>query len=269
MPSLVTDRGVVHYETVGRGRPVVLLHCWLGSWNNWRASMELLSHSFRVHALDFWGFGESSAQSRYEISDYVAMVDTFMEHMGIASAPVLGHSMGGSVSLCLALEHPRRVQRVTIIGSPVDGASLAFWLHIVGRQPFGWLAWNVPFFLPVVMRAYSPWIASDHTRWYKMFMADINRSTMEAFSHSIGSLAKMDLRPRLREFRMPVLGIFGQGDNIVNPNQAELVNQMPHGHSLVFEHSRHYPMLDEGERFHQVLLEFLQEPDRTSRAEQV
>jgi len=267
MPSLVTDRGVVHYETIGRGRPVVLLHCWLGSWSNWRASMEALSDRFRVHALDFWGFGESSSQSRYTISDYVAMVETFMEHMGIESAPVLGHSMGGSVTLRMALEHPQRVTRVVIIGSPVDGASLAFWLHIAGRQPFGWLAWNVPGFLPLAMKIYSPWIAKDHKHWYKMFMDDINRSTMQAFSYSIGSLAKMDLRPRLGEFQMPVLGIFGKGDNIVNPNQAELVDQMPHGHSVIFEDSRHYPMLDESERFYNTLLEFLREPDSTSRTE--
>ena len=43
MGSIVTDRGVVHHETVGRGRPVLLLHRWLGSWDNWRDSMEVLS----------------------------------------------------------------------------------------------------------------------------------------------------------------------------------------------------------------------------------
>jgi len=269
MPSLVTDRGVVHYETIGRGRPVVLLHCWLGSWNNWRDSMEVLSRSYRVHALDFWGFGDSSTQSRYEISDYAAMVEVFMEHMGIASAPVLGHSMGGSVSLALALARPDRVQKVVIVGSPVVGSSLSFWLQVAGIQPFGWLAWNVPFFLPIAMKLYSPWIARDHRRWYKMFMDDIDRITMQSFSYSIGSLAKMDLRPRLREFTMPVLGIFGKKDNLVNPNQADLVNQMPFGHSVIFAHSRHYPMLDESERFYSTLLEFLEEPHITSRGEEL
>jgi len=257
MGSIVTDRGVVHYETIGRGRPVVLLHCWLGSWSNWRDSMEVLSRSFRVHALDFWGFGDSSRQHRYEIGDYVAMVEIFMDRMGIDCAPILGHSMGGSVSLCLALSQPQKVQKVAIVGSPIDGSSIAFWLHLAGRQPFGWLAWNVPFFLPAAMKLYSPWIAHDHQRWYQMFMKDMNRTTMQAFSYSIGSLAKMDLRPRLQELTMPVLGIFGRKDNIVHPNQADLVRQMPKGRSLIFDHSRHYPMLDESDRFHQVLLEFL------------
>jgi pimeloyl-ACP methyl ester carboxylesterase len=263
MGSIVTERGVVHYETIGRGRPVLLLHCWLGSWANWRDSMEMLSRSYRVHALDFWGFGESSKQEyRYQIADYVAMVQTFMERMGIAAAPVLGHSMGGSVALSLALAQPQSVEKVAIVGSPVVGTSLAFWLKIAGRQPFGWLAWNVPFFLPIAMKLYSPWIARDAGRWYRMFMQDINRTHMQAFSYSIGSLAKMDLRPRLSAFAMPVWGIFGRGDNIVNPDQVELVRQMPRGRGIVFENSRHYPMLDESERFYQVLRDFLALPVR-------
>jgi pimeloyl-ACP methyl ester carboxylesterase len=260
MGSIVTDRGVVHYETIGRGPAALLLHCWLGSWANWRDAMTVLARSYRVHALDFWGFGESSEQHHYEIADYVSMVETFMDTLGIASAPVLGHSMGGSVALCLALKQPERVQKVVIVGSPVDGASLSFWLHVAGKPFFGWLAWNVPFFLPVVMRLYAPWIATDHRRWYRMFKEDINRTSMQAFCYSIGSLAQMDLRPRLQDFKMPVLGIFGAKDNIVNPNQAALVNRMPFGRSIIFERSRHYPMLDESERFFQTLLAFLQEP---------
>ncbi len=38
MSSIVTERGIVHYETFGRGQPVVLLHCWLGSWNYWMST---------------------------------------------------------------------------------------------------------------------------------------------------------------------------------------------------------------------------------------
>jgi len=59
---------------------------------------------------------------------------------------------------------------------------------------------------------------------------------------------------------MPVWGIFGRGDNIVNPNQVELVRKMPRGRGIVFERSRHYPMLDESERFYQVLRDFLALP---------
>jgi pimeloyl-ACP methyl ester carboxylesterase len=104
LSSIVTSQGVVHYETYGRGRPVVLLHGWLGSWGCWSATMEALAPSYRTYALDFWGFGESDKRREsYYISDFIALVDQFLERLGIQSAPIIGHSMGGTVALSLAL----------------------------------------------------------------------------------------------------------------------------------------------------------------------
>ena len=59
MGSIVTDRGVVHYETTGRGRPVVFLHGWIGLWRYWMQTMEELAFSHRSYAFDLWGFGDT------------------------------------------------------------------------------------------------------------------------------------------------------------------------------------------------------------------
>ena len=100
MASLVTERGIVHYEVYGRGRPVLLLHGWLNSWAVWRPTVQLLGQEFRVYALDFFGFGESGSQSEdYSVANFVSMVDQFMDRMGIIKAPLIGHSMGGTVAL--------------------------------------------------------------------------------------------------------------------------------------------------------------------------
>ena len=50
---------MVHYEVYGRGKPVILLHGWLGSWGLWQETMAYLGAFYRTYALDFWGFGES------------------------------------------------------------------------------------------------------------------------------------------------------------------------------------------------------------------
>ena len=62
MSSIVTDQGILHYQAVGRGRPLILLHGWVNSWDVWRDSMLRLArdHQYRVYALDFWGFGDSA-----------------------------------------------------------------------------------------------------------------------------------------------------------------------------------------------------------------
>ncbi|PKN88695.1 MAG: alpha/beta hydrolase, partial [Chloroflexi bacterium HGW-Chloroflexi-8] len=59
MSSIATDKGILHYEVIGRGRPVIFLHGWLGSWQLWQQTMANMAGSFRTYALDFWGFGES------------------------------------------------------------------------------------------------------------------------------------------------------------------------------------------------------------------
>ena len=131
MSSITTDQGIVHYEVYGRGRPVILLHGWLGSWGLWQETMGFLGRFYRTYALDFWGFGESGKKREtYAVQDFVSLVDQFMEQLGIANAPLVGHSMGGTVSLSVAIKYPQRVSKVVVVGSPIVGSSLALPLTI-------------------------------------------------------------------------------------------------------------------------------------------
>ncbi len=258
MSSIVTDRGIVHYETYGRGRPVVLLHCWMGSWSYWYSTMEYLGkHRYKTYALDFWGFGDSAKQGSFTVAEYVEMVHQFMQRMGVSRAPVMGHSMGGSVTLTLALEHPQLVSKFAIVGSPIVGSSLSFLLKLSGYRLIGRLLYTTGF-LPYLMKTLSISYARDWRTLNGMFERDISRTTMESFSDSIRDLRGIDLRPRLSELTIPAMGIFGRKDNIVNPNQGEVLRQGVK-HSIVhyFEYSGHFPMLDETEHFHQVILDFL------------
>jgi len=259
MSSIVTDRGLVHYEACGHGRPVILLHGWLESWVPWMGTMEALGRSHKTYALDFWGFGESGKQEgSFTVQDYIEMVDQFMECLGIGQALVIGHSMGGTVSLGLVLEHPERVQKVAVVGSPIVGDGLALFLRLAARRSLASLVYQVPGALPLGVRLLSPFLARDWKTWYKMFEHDLSRTTLESFHYSIASLRKTDLRSRLKEIRVPALGIYGRVDRIVNPKQGEVLTQStPMAEVRYFERSGHFPMLDEPERFYQALCEFL------------
>lgn len=259
MSSIVTDRGVVHYEAHGRGRPVILLHGWLESWIPWMGTMKALSSRFKTYALDFWGFGESGKQGgTFTVRDYVEMVGQFMERLGIERAPIIGHSMGGTVSLSLAMEHPERVQQVAVVGSPIVGDGLALFLRLAARRSLASMAYRVPGVLPLGVRLFSPLLARDWKTWYKMFEDDLSRTTLESFHYSIASLRHTDLRSRLEEIRVPTLGIYGRIDRIVDPRQREvLARGVPLAEISYFEQSGHFPMLDEPERFYQTLGAFL------------
>ncbi len=259
MSSIVTDQGIVHYEAYGRGKPVILLHGWINSWDVWRDSMIAIASlgRYKVYALDFWGFGESAKEQAppFKIDSYAQMVDQFMEALGIERAPVFGHSMGGTVALKLTLDHPQRVTRVAIVGSPIDGRSLNLFLKLAGVRWIAHLIWRIPLILRMVM-----WIvlAGDSPKVRRMIFRDVSKANTESFFRSIGDLHHTNLFPRLQEIRVPTLGVFGVRDNIVNPNQAEMLTQgVPHARVQMMPRSRHFPMLDEPERFIATIQDFL------------
>jgi pimeloyl-ACP methyl ester carboxylesterase len=178
-----------------------------------------------------------------------------MESMGIQRAPIIGHSMGGTVGLMMTLRHPERVSKAAIIGSPIIGDSLNFLLKLGGRE---WIA-DTLFQLPWVLRAVIWFIlAGDSSRVRHMIYRDVSRASAESFFRSIEDLHRTDLRSRMGEINVPTMGIFGKHDNIVHPGQADVLLQgVPHAYIQRLGHSRHFPMLDEPERFRQALVSFL------------
>jgi len=257
--SIVTDQGIVHYEAYGRGQPVILLHGWLGSWGYWLKTMEALKRQYRCYALDFWGFGDSGKRrSSYQVADFVDLVNQFMERLGIESAPIVGHSMGGTVAVSLAITIPQRVKRVIVVGSPIIGNSLNIFLRLAGKPWIANIVWHLPKPLTLGIKLFSPYIVKDWSKWYKMITRDLSSTTLEAFFSSINSLHKTDLSHQLTTIKSPIMGIYGVGDNVVAPNQANIIMKYAHVSRIkMMNDSKHFPMLDEPKAFNSYLADFL------------
>jgi pimeloyl-ACP methyl ester carboxylesterase len=263
--SIVTEQGILHYESIGRGQPIILLHGWINSWDVWRDFMIALAseRSYRVYALDFWGFGDSTKGNGtaanvgepFQISSYVEMVHQFMDTLGILNAPVAGHSMGGTVALQMALTYPDRITKVAIVGSPITGSSLNPFLKLAG---YGWIAeliWRYPVMLSTIMRIL---LAGDSKQVRQMIFRDVKRTSIESFFRSIGDLRDTDLRQELERLSLPALGIYGKKDNIVSPSNAEILTRgTERAQVMIMEKSRHFPMTDEPEKFVTTLTQFL------------
>lgn len=263
MSSITTDQGIVHYEVYGRGRPVILLHGWLGSWGLWQETMAVLGGSYRTYALDFWGFGESGKKrDTYAVQDFVALVDQFMDRLGIDNAPLVGHSMGGTVSLLVAMQYPRRTRKVVVVGSPIVGSSLAVPLKLAGRRLIAYLLFNMMWAFRLGMRTASPLICRD-ARFADMMDKDLSRTTVESFLLSIASLRRTDLRPMLPQVGVPTMGMYGEKDNIVHPMQWKpLQVGIPHTKVERFPNAGHFIMLDDPDIFIQKLKTFLDEDEK-------
>ena len=265
MSSIVTEQGILHYESLGRGRPIILLHGWINSWDVWRDSMIALASSglYRVYALDFWGFGESAKETpnaAFRMDSYVEMVYEFMNRLGIQQSPVFGHSMGGTVALKMALMHPERVSRVAVVGSPINGKTLNPFLKLAGGN---WIA-NLPDALQpvteaIILSTMKMVLNGDSRRVQEMITRDVQKTTIDSFVRSIGDLHRTDLSEQIKSLQPPALGIYGARDNIVSPkNAAALTNLVAKAEVAMMQESRHFPMADEPERFVNVLSHFLQ-----------
>ena len=258
MSSITTDQGSVHYEVFGRGKPVILLHGWLGSWGIWQETMKYLATDYRTYALDFWGFGDSGKKrDTYDIDDFVDLVDQFMENLGIAAAPIIGHSLGGTVSLAFAIKYPQRTKKVAVIGSPIHGSSLDMVLKLFGMRPVAFVVHNFMWALKLGFRIFSPIITSDKN-WFSMMERDLSKTTLDSFLLSISSLRNTDLRRQLDQINIPTMGMYGRKDVIVDPGQWQPLSE---GVSNVrierFKDAGHFPMLDQPSLFRDTLKDFL------------
>jgi pimeloyl-ACP methyl ester carboxylesterase len=105
----------------GEGAVLVALHGHYCEAAEFGPLAERLAPDWRVIALDQRGHGESDRAVRYDRAGYVADALAFLDHLGLASAPVLGHSLGGANAYQLAARHPERVSALVVedIGADV------------------------------------------------------------------------------------------------------------------------------------------------------
>jgi len=266
--SIVTTNGLLHFEIFGRGEPLILLHGWINSWDVWRGSMlalgtgnlETRNAPRRVYALDFWGFGASSkpdhsAERAYDLVSYVEMVREFMDNMGIASAPVAGHSLGGTVALLFAMTYPKRTDKVIVVGAPIIGSTLNPFLKLAGYRWIARLVWMLPFIRTAIMRMV---LAGDSRQVQSMISRDVQQTSVDSFFRSIGALHKTGLCEELLNLSVPALGIYGALDNIVSPCNAQILAESARGVQVeMMPRSRHFPMADEPDLFITILTGFL------------
>jgi pimeloyl-ACP methyl ester carboxylesterase len=101
------------------GAVVVLLHGLASDSDTWeRAIGPLADHGLRVLAVDLLGHGESAKPAGgYLLDDFAAFLDALFEALGIDSATVCGHSLGGAIAVHFAYHYPARVQRLVLVSA--------------------------------------------------------------------------------------------------------------------------------------------------------
>lgn len=101
------DLDKIHYTDAGNGTTVVLLHGFLESLTIWNHFSEKLSRSFRVITIDLPGHGKSPVfEGNLTMEIMAKWVKAVLDHLKVESCIMVGHSMGGYVTLEFALKYP-------------------------------------------------------------------------------------------------------------------------------------------------------------------
>ena len=119
-PSRWGDLGVpVHYVDHGgpaQGPVMVMVHGLGGSLVNWAALAPLLTHTYRVLALDLIGFGHTQAGTHStSVTSNQHMLEQFLSKVAGAPVVLVGNSMGGLITILEATQHPESVTAVVLI----------------------------------------------------------------------------------------------------------------------------------------------------------
>ncbi len=261
----------LHCLTAGAGPPVILLHGFVGSAEDWRPSLELLAGAgYRAVAVDALGFGNSDkpVDAPYSLALQTRLYAALLAKLGIVRASFVAHSMGGKYVLAMALLYPERVSRIMLADS--DGfQDIPAWMQNGGNLP--WLGEIMLRLVaqPAMVRAQLRTIFFDPERYMTpeliargvaTLAEPANRAALLALSrnYSATDLKQTGLYQRLNEIDRPILIVWGSHDRIFPPACGDIAQQALPGSRLVkIPRSGHFPQIEAFRAFHGLLLGFL------------
>ncbi len=105
----------LHYRSEGKGFPLIILHGFLGSLDNWRSVSRRFATFYQVFAVDLRNHGRSPHDDTFNYRVMAEDLGEFTARHRIPSAHLLGHSMGGKVAMEFAARHPEKITKLVVI----------------------------------------------------------------------------------------------------------------------------------------------------------
>ncbi len=234
----VSINGVpAYFRVMGHGEPLILVHGLSGSTFWWQHNAPVLAAHYTVYLVDLPGFGAMRrSHQRLLLSQAADWLMNWMQAVGISSAHLVGHSMGGLICIRVAARYPAVVRRLALI-APAGIPS--------GRSLVGYL-----FPLLVTLRYTSP-------RFFPILFYDALRAGMLTLLRATQDLLTQDVRDDLGNIEAPTLLIWGVYDTLVPPAVGSLLRQkIRNARLLLVKRAGHVVMYDRPRECNEALLAF-------------
>jgi pimeloyl-ACP methyl ester carboxylesterase len=240
LSAILLNGSIVHYEALGRGRPIVFLHGWVGSWRYWIPAMQVASTSFRAYALDLFGFGDTAHQPlHYTIDQQAMLLDQFLGEMGIGKVALVGHGLGALVGFQFIKQFPRSVDRILAVNCPLTYEAVNVRMR---TAPLAEL---------------TSWL-SNRSPEINVALAEASKTDPQALVASMASLQADTLFSDMSQVSMPCLFVYGQNDPAISLPSPEASASFPDMmHHMVLEDIGHFPMIEDPVRFNRLMTDFM------------
>lgn len=277
MPHFFADDGAkIHLQISGEGSPIVMLHGWTSSHNEWFPFLPALNPRHQVYRWDARGhgghpLGEHAAPS---VERMARDLDNLLQHYDLEQVTAVGHSMGaltlwqylrdyGSerfARLCLIDQSPKLLTDDTwphgIYGDFDHGRSteLMNWLHEDFAE--GVLKLTA---LGLNRRAREKY--QENASGWQRSRAALRAQDPQPLIDCWRSLTQADYRDVLEKIEMPTLLVYGGESNFYHSSTAEYVAQkIPNAILKIYEGTDHSPHQWQRDRFAGELLAFIATP---------
>lgn len=252
-------KGTVTFSDTGKGRVVVLLHGFLGSHKIWESTIEALSKSYRVIAIDLPGHGDTDCFGYVHTSELIAKcVKNVMDNLRLKKYVIIGHSMGGYAGLAFADMYPDNLRGLCLYHSTAYADSddkkrdRTRSIKVVKA--------NHKIYTTEVIKNL---FATKNYKYLKEEIAFAQKIAAKTSKQSmIASLEGMKDRPNrdiiLGMAHYPIMMVIGELDNVLPYQQLLEQSELIRDKYLLFlEHDGHMGFLESSRRSNVALKKFL------------
>ncbi len=246
---------------------LVCLHGWTSHKGIWAETIDRLKDHYYCIAVDLLGFGDSDKPDdakAYLIPAQAARILRLIDHLGIDRFSLIGHSMGGQISMTIAATHaPHRVERLINVAGVVSGRLMPIVEHLT--IPLVMLRYHFPLLVnplttlpmhlpPLAYVIYRPWFYNMRRVPFNTWAEDrwhaLKPSVRQSTHYAGYAIRNHDLRPHLAKITASTLTIFGHQDLTVPPGDGELVAEhVRDSLNIWYDDCGHFPMYENKSAF--------------------
>lgn len=248
MPKISLDGINMHYETSGRGDPLLIIH---GAWEDtgvWLQQSQRLSEHFFVIRCDLRGHGETDTGNLSEFSTRLLADDlnTLLDNLKISKAHVVGFSFGGQVACMLAADSPQRISSLVLVGAPS---------RLPRRWRFGSFLARIIGLEQTVSLFASRFFYPPTEEKLQQLLKGVKRTGI-GVTRTVGkSLGSFSVPMELATAPFPVLLVYGEKDGDIEQKE-DFTRAIPALKLVVVKNAAHKVYIDRPEEFSQLILDF-------------